>query len=67
MDTITHVVAVLGKGGGFILSPSHAVQVDAPPANIVAVYRAAGSLKDRLPEEVKAVMPGSFLGQVAKD
>jgi uroporphyrinogen decarboxylase len=67
MDTITHVVAVLGKGGGFILSPSHAVQVDAPPANIVAVYRAAGSLIDRLPEEVKAVAAGSFLGQVAKD
>ena len=67
MDTITHVVAVLGRGGGFILSPSHAVQVDAPPANIVAVYRAAGSLMDRLPEEVRAVTAGSFLGQVAKD
>jgi uroporphyrinogen decarboxylase len=34
----------MGKGGGFILSPTHAVQVDTPPANILAIYEEAGSL-----------------------
>jgi len=66
VETITHVIDVLGRDGGFILSPSHAVQVDAPPANIVAIYRAAGSLMDHLPDEVSFVTTGSFLGQVAQ-
>ena len=39
------LIDVLGKGGGYILSPTHNVQVDAPPQNIVAVYAEAGSLK----------------------
>lgn len=48
--TIRHIIDVMGQGGGFILSPSHAVQVDTPPANIVAIYREAGSLMDGLPD-----------------
>ncbi len=47
--TIRHIIKVMGKGGGFILSPSHAVQVDTPPANILAIYREAGSLTDKQP------------------
>ncbi len=42
--TVTGLIDVLGKGGGYILSPTHNIQVDTPAANIVAVYRAAGSL-----------------------
>lgn len=37
-------IDVLAKGGGYILSPTHNIQVDTPPANIVAMYREAGSL-----------------------
>jgi uroporphyrinogen decarboxylase len=65
-DTVTHIINVMARGGGYILSPSHAVQVDVPPANIVAVYRAAGSLLDEAPDEITAVTTGSFLGQVAQ-
>lgn len=37
-------IEVLGKGGGYILSPTHNIQVDTPPSNIVAMYAEAGSL-----------------------
>ena len=43
-NTITNIVQILAQDGGFILSPSHAVQVDTQPENIVAVYEAAGSI-----------------------
>ncbi|MCX6625789.1 MAG: hypothetical protein NTY38_32940 [Acidobacteria bacterium] len=36
-------IAVLGAGGGYILSPTHNIQVDTPPENVVAMYEAAGS------------------------
>ena len=41
--TIGHIIAVMSRQGGFILSPSHAVQIDTPPENIVAMYQEAGS------------------------
>ena len=41
---VTRLVGVLGEGGGYILAPTHNIQVDTPPANIVAIYRAVGSL-----------------------
>jgi len=34
-------IAVLGKGGGYILGPSHAVQAGTPPENIAAMFDAA--------------------------
>ena len=37
----TRVINVLGRCGGFIVSPSHQVQGDTPPENIVAVFDAA--------------------------
>jgi uroporphyrinogen decarboxylase len=43
--TIRHLIQVMGKDGGVILSPTHAVQVDTPPANILAIYQEAGSLQ----------------------
>jgi uroporphyrinogen decarboxylase len=39
-------VAVLGNGGGYILAPTHNIQVDTPPENVVAMYRAAGSYRE---------------------
>ncbi|MCW5981809.1 MAG: hypothetical protein KIT09_27235 [Bryobacteraceae bacterium] len=36
-------IDALGKGGGYILSPTHNIQVDTPPANVVAMYAEAGS------------------------
>jgi uroporphyrinogen decarboxylase len=38
-------IDVLGRTGGYILAPTHNVQVDTPPANIVAMYTEAGSLR----------------------
>jgi uroporphyrinogen decarboxylase len=34
----------LGRGGGYILAPTHNVQVDTPMENLLAMYREAGSL-----------------------
>lgn len=36
----TRVIDVLGRNGGFIVSPSHQVQGDTPPANVVAIFDA---------------------------
>ena len=35
-------ISVLGKNGGYILSPSHAIQGGTPPENIVAFFEEAG-------------------------
>jgi uroporphyrinogen decarboxylase len=43
-QVVRNRIAVLGKGGGYILSPTHNIQPDTPPANIVAMYSEAGSL-----------------------
>ncbi len=34
-------ISAFGPGGGYILAPSHNVQADTPPANLVAMCRAA--------------------------
>jgi uroporphyrinogen decarboxylase len=34
-------IRVLGKGGGYILGPSHAIQAGTPPENIVAMFDTA--------------------------
>ena len=36
-------VQVLGRGGGYILGPSHAIQAGTPPENIVAMFDTASS------------------------
>ncbi|MGE5647688.1 MAG: uroporphyrinogen decarboxylase family protein [Acidobacteriota bacterium] len=48
-------IDVLGKGGGYILSPAHNIQPDTPPANIVAMYAEAGSIRKR-----EALLPTSY-------
>jgi uroporphyrinogen decarboxylase len=65
--TIRHIIDVMGEGGGFILSPSHAVQVDTPPANIVAIYQEAGSLMDSLPSAVSSVTVRTYYGPTPPD
>jgi uroporphyrinogen decarboxylase len=36
-------IAVLGRGGGYILGPSHAVQAGTPPENVVTMFDTASS------------------------
>ena len=38
-----HVIRTLGRGGGYILGPSHAIQAGTPPENIVALFDTAAS------------------------
>jgi uroporphyrinogen decarboxylase len=38
---VQELIAVLGKGGGYILGPSHAVQAGTPPENVVAMFDTA--------------------------
>lgn len=37
---VRHIVTTLGHGGGYIFAPSHNIQADVPPENIVAMYEA---------------------------
>jgi uroporphyrinogen decarboxylase len=34
-------IAIMGKGGGYILAPVHTVESDVPIENILALYEAA--------------------------
>jgi len=43
-DEVRLRIMAFAPGGGYILAPSHYVQADTPPANIVAMCRAAESL-----------------------
>lgn len=43
---VTHLIKTLGKNGGYILAPSHAVQAGTPPENIYAFLKATGRLKN---------------------
>ncbi len=38
---VEHLIAVLGREGGYILGPSHAIQAGTPPENIVALFDTA--------------------------
>ena len=38
---VQHLIRVLGKGGGYILGPSHAIQAGTPPENIYAMFETA--------------------------
>jgi uroporphyrinogen-III decarboxylase len=41
--------------GGLILGPTHAIQVGTPLENAVAMYRAAGSLADKIDEAILSI------------
>ena len=38
---VQRLISVLGKGGGYILGPSHAIQAGTPPENILAMFETA--------------------------
>jgi len=42
-EEVQRLIRVLGKGGGYILGPSHAIQAGTPPENIVALFDTAAS------------------------
>lgn len=44
-EAVRDRVEVLGRGGGYILAPTHNIQVDTRPENIITMYTAAGSLR----------------------
>jgi uroporphyrinogen decarboxylase len=41
---VEHLVRTLGRGGGYICGPSHAIQAGTPPENIVALFDTAAAL-----------------------
>ena len=45
-EEVRHIVATLGHGGGYIFAPSHNIQADVPPENIVAMYE---TIQEMLP------------------
>jgi uroporphyrinogen decarboxylase len=40
---VRHLIGVLGRDGGYILGPSHAIQAGTPPENISALFDTAAS------------------------
>jgi len=40
-----HRIKVIGRGGGYIFAPSHALQIDTPLENILAIYEEATGKK----------------------
>jgi uroporphyrinogen decarboxylase len=39
-EEVKRIVATLGRRGGYILAPSHNIQADVPPQNVLAMYEA---------------------------
>jgi uroporphyrinogen decarboxylase len=39
-EEVKRIVATLGQGGGYIFAPSHNIQADVPPENVLAMYEA---------------------------
>jgi uroporphyrinogen decarboxylase len=39
-EEVKRIVAILGQGGGYIFAPSHNIQADVPPQNVLAMYEA---------------------------
>ena len=42
---VERLIGVLGRGGGFILGPSHLIQAGTPPENIVAMFETAAAFR----------------------
>jgi uroporphyrinogen decarboxylase len=39
-EEVKRIVAILGQGGGYIFAPSHNIQADVPPQNVLTMYEA---------------------------
>ncbi|MCD6323348.1 MAG: hypothetical protein J7L77_10040 [Clostridiales bacterium] len=46
-DETQRVMSILGKNNGFIVSPTHQVQGDTTPENVLAIYKAVDDFKMR--------------------
>lgn len=46
-EEVKRIVAILGQGGGYVLAPSHNIQADVPPENIVAMYEAIQEVSEQ--------------------
>lgn len=42
-DEVRRLIGILGRGGGYILGPSHAIQAGTPPENVVAMFDTAAT------------------------
>jgi uroporphyrinogen decarboxylase len=40
-DEVRHLISTLGRNGGYLLGPSHAIQAGTPPENVVAMFETA--------------------------
>jgi uroporphyrinogen decarboxylase len=50
--------------GGLFLGPTHAVQAGSPLDNILAMYRTAGSLAERVDDSILAITDGAAPGEI---
>jgi len=50
--------------GGLFLGPSHAIQVGTPLENILALYKAAGSLAEKVDDSILAVEDEKVAGEI---
>ncbi len=50
--------------GGLFLGPSHAIQVGTPLENILALYRSAGSLAEKIDDSILSVNEGKEAGEI---
>jgi uroporphyrinogen decarboxylase len=49
--------------GGLIFGPTHAIQVGTPLQNVLAMYRAAGSLTEKIDETILSIRGDEFPDQ----
>ncbi len=49
----------LFSDGGLFLGPSHAIQVGSPMENIIALYRSAGSLTEKIDDTILSIQEDS--------
>ncbi|UWP58307.1 uroporphyrinogen decarboxylase family protein [Ruminococcus gauvreauii] len=45
-EHVKHHIQVLGKGGGYVFTPNHNIQPDAPVENVIAMVEAAKECRD---------------------
>ena len=49
----------LFANGGLFLGPSHAIQVGTPIENVIAMYKTAGSLVEKIDESILSIQEGN--------
>ena len=50
--------------GGLFLGPSHAIQVGTPLENIIALYKTAGSLAEKIDVSILSIEDGKNTGEI---